>query len=225
MAPLYCVLVPRKVWEVVGELDTAFGVGMFEDDDFSMRLRNAGYRVISAEDAFIHHFGNGSFAKLPTEESLKIFEQNRARYESKWGIDWQKHRMRPGVRPPFEELRLGPAEFLTVCKRSVQRSGALPAELKKLHPGSCEAGVTFNVQPDGQSAMVVDCARATPLTVIVWNGKMLQTSYGSTQLLSAIVPAELYATPGSYPIRLLNDFGESNTLEFEVIGKKIAGVE
>lgn len=218
MAPLYCVLIPRKVWDVVGELDTSFGLGMFEDDDYSMRIRQAGYRVIAAEDAFIHHFGNGSFAKLPSEQSLQIFDRNKKRYEAKWGVTWQKHKMRPGVRPPFEELRLEPAEFLIVREEAGQRSGAAAAGLTCLHPASCRAGAGFNVQPDGCSALVVECERATPSTVILWNGTMLQTAYGNTRMLSAVVPPELYAKRGIYPVRLSNDFGESNVVEFEVLG-------
>ena len=216
MAPLYCVLVPRAVWHEVGELDTNFEVGMFEDDDFSTRIRNAGYRVISAEDAFIHHFGNGSFAKLPTDESLRIFERNRKRFEAKWGITWTKHSLRPGVRPPYEETRLAPAEFLILHGKPMPRNSAEPAELKRIHPATCAEGRGFNVQPDGRSALVVECERATPSTVITWNGKMLETAFGGTRMLSAVVPPEFYARAGSCTVRLWNDFGESNPIEFVV---------
>ena len=37
---------------------------MLEDDDYSMRAREAGYRIVCAEDAFVHHFGETSFGKL-----------------------------------------------------------------------------------------------------------------------------------------------------------------
>jgi hypothetical protein len=35
-------------------------------------------------------------------------------------------------------------------------------------------------------------------------------------MLSALVPAALYTKPGKYPVYLVNDFGESNRLEFVV---------
>ena len=54
----------RDVYERVGPLDERFEVGMFEDDDYSARVRQAGYRVVCAEDAFVHHFGEGSLGKL-----------------------------------------------------------------------------------------------------------------------------------------------------------------
>ena len=216
VAPLYCVLTPRAVWEKAGgELDASFQIGMFEDDDFSLRVQKAGYRVIAADDCFIHHFGNGSFAKIPSEESLRIFEQNKKMFESKWNTPWHPHKLRPGVRPPYEEPRFTPGEFLSVngiTPRS--RGGSL--ELSQLHPARTQAQRGFNVQSDGQSALVVECANATPGTVIVMGSTMLPTSYGSQTMLSALVPPALYATAGSRTVYLLNDFGESNRMEFQV---------
>ena len=113
VAPLFCSLVPQAVWTRVGELDESFGMGMFEDDDFSMRIRAAGYRVVAAEDCFVHHFGQGSFSKVPSEAYNLLFEKNRRRMEEKWHETWQPHRTRAGVRPAFEEERFHPAAFVT----------------------------------------------------------------------------------------------------------------
>ena len=111
VAPLFCSLVPRAVWDQVGELDTSFGMGMFEDDDFSMRVRAAGLGVVTAEDCFVHHFGQGSFSKIPTQAYSELFEKNRRVMEAKWNVEWQPHRTRPGVRPAFEEERFRPETF------------------------------------------------------------------------------------------------------------------
>jgi GT2 family glycosyltransferase len=111
VVPLYCALIPRKVWMEVGELDEGFGIGMYEDDDLSVRIRQAGYRVMAAEDCFIHHFGQGSFSKVATKEYQAIFESNRKRFEDKWKTTWKPHRTRPDVRPAFEDKRFAPAEF------------------------------------------------------------------------------------------------------------------
>ncbi len=216
VAPLYCVLTPRTVWEKAGgELDAGFQIGMFEDDDFSLRIQKAGYRVIAADDCFIHHFGNGSFSKIPSEESLRIFEQNKKRFESKWNASWHPHKLRPGVRPPYEEPRFTPGEFLSVNGTTLrQQSKSL--ELTRLHPARTEVQRAFNIQSDGQSALVVECTNATPGTVIVMGLTMLPTSYGNPTMLSGLVPPELYAIAGSHPVYLLNDFGESNRVEFKI---------
>jgi polysaccharide pyruvyl transferase CsaB len=113
VAAFFCALVPRPVWERVGELDVSFGMGMFEDDDFAMRVRRAGLRVAVAEDCFIHHFGQGSFSKISRQVYERVFEENRKRFEEKWKQPWEPHRLRDGVRPPFEEKRFTPAGFIS----------------------------------------------------------------------------------------------------------------
>jgi GT2 family glycosyltransferase len=97
VAAMYCAALRRDVLERVGFLDEAFGVGMFEDDDFSMRVREAGYRVVCAEDAYVHHVGQGAFSKLTGDEYNRIWNTNRAIYETKWKKSWTPHRVRNGV--------------------------------------------------------------------------------------------------------------------------------
>src|SRR5437773_11022270 len=110
--PLFCGLLRRKLWDEIGGLDVNFKIGMFEDDDFSLRVRKAGYRIVSAEDCFIHHFGNGSFGKLDSEALQQIFNQNKQRFESKWNMAWRPHRYRAGVRPVSPDNRITVKEFL-----------------------------------------------------------------------------------------------------------------
>jgi GT2 family glycosyltransferase/glycosyltransferase involved in cell wall biosynthesis len=110
VGPLFCALIPRTVWEKVGELDERFETGMFEDDDYSLRVRRAGFRVVAAEDCFVHHFGQGAFSKLSRPGYEQVFERNRRRFEEKWGMPWTPHQYRPGIRP--EGGRFTPAEFV-----------------------------------------------------------------------------------------------------------------
>jgi GT2 family glycosyltransferase len=111
VAPLYCALMARALWERLGEMDTRYEIGMFEDDDLSLRVRQAGFGIFAAEDCFIHHFGQGSFSKLKSDAYNRIFETNRRRFEEKWNQPWVAHKTRPGVRPAFEETRFDPVEF------------------------------------------------------------------------------------------------------------------
>jgi len=111
MAPLFCSLIPRTVWETVRGLDESFGVGMFEDDDICQKLRRAGFHIVTAEDCFVHHFGQGSFQQLTRDEYDQIFESNRRRYEQKWNVRWRAHNTRSGVRPAHEDIKYGTADF------------------------------------------------------------------------------------------------------------------
>jgi len=69
---------------------------MFEDDDYSKRVRDAGYRVVCAEDAFVHHYGEASFKKLSRSDYSELFERNKRLFEEKWGAAWVPHRDRSG---------------------------------------------------------------------------------------------------------------------------------
>ena len=60
----------------------------FVDDDYARRSHAKGYRIICAEDVFVHHWGSVSFSKLEDETYRQIFENNRRKLEAKWGIQW-----------------------------------------------------------------------------------------------------------------------------------------
>ncbi|HDL15591.1 MAG TPA: glycosyltransferase family 2 protein [Euryarchaeota archaeon] len=92
---MYCVALRRKVIDEVGLLDELFNTGLFEDDDYCYRLKLKGYKLICAEDVFVHHFGEMTFGKLKKSgEYMKLFEKNKRRFEEKWGIKWEPHRFR-----------------------------------------------------------------------------------------------------------------------------------
>ncbi len=85
VANFFCVMIPRAVWKQVGELDEAFGVGLFEDDDYAMRVRAAGYHIACAEDVFVHHHASASIGALGSASYDELFNRNRRYFESKWG--------------------------------------------------------------------------------------------------------------------------------------------
>ena len=93
MLAMFCVAMRRDVFDEVGELDEQFGIGMFEDDDYSIRVKRKGYRVVCAADSFVHHFGQAAFGKLiRTGHYDQLFDENRAKYERKWGVKWEPHK-------------------------------------------------------------------------------------------------------------------------------------
>ncbi|HEX7155548.1 MAG TPA: glycosyltransferase [Thermoanaerobaculia bacterium] len=94
VAAMYCVGMRRDVYERLGPLDEEFGLGMFEDDDYSHRARLAGFRVVCMEDVFVHHIGQASFKRLDPAAYDALWKKNQAHFESKWGVQWEPHRLR-----------------------------------------------------------------------------------------------------------------------------------
>lgn len=92
-AAFFCVMLPRRTYEEVGDLDEQFGLGFFEDDDYCRRIEKIGKKVVCAEDVFIHHHLSASFNKLRSADRQALFERNKAQYEAKWG-PWMPHRYR-----------------------------------------------------------------------------------------------------------------------------------
>jgi GT2 family glycosyltransferase/glycosyltransferase involved in cell wall biosynthesis len=96
MLAMFCVAMRRDTLERVGPLDERFGIGMFEDDDYSQRVRAIGQRVVCAADAFVHHVGQAAFKKLiENGEYNDLFDRNRRAYEEKWKVVWRRHEHAP----------------------------------------------------------------------------------------------------------------------------------
>ena len=126
MLAMFCFAIVRETHDRVGPLDEQFHIGMFEDDDYAIRLRKQGYRLICAEDVFVHHFGGASLGSLlPAGQFQKLLNANRDRFERKWGIKWQPHRRRPsraylrviaGIRHVVRKLIPAGATVLVISK-------------------------------------------------------------------------------------------------------------
>lgn len=66
----FCVAIRRDAWEQLQGLDTIFGRGYYEDFDFSLRLRAAGFDQAITEDVFIYHQGSATFSGNPELHAL-----------------------------------------------------------------------------------------------------------------------------------------------------------
>jgi GT2 family glycosyltransferase len=77
------MLLRRDVYERVGSFDERFTPATFEDDDYSLRCLEAGYRNAIANDVFVHHHA----LNTATGDALRtgIFKQNQRRFLQKWG--------------------------------------------------------------------------------------------------------------------------------------------
>lgn len=79
-----CLVIPRTALEKIGPLDSDFGLGYFEDDDFCLRAEDAGLTIAWAKDIYVHHFGSVSFSGQEKSRA-KYLEEGMARFAFKWG--------------------------------------------------------------------------------------------------------------------------------------------
>lgn len=105
MLALFCAAMRRSVYLEIGPLDEQFEIGMFEDDDYALRLHAAGYRLVCTEAVFIHHHGSAGFFSLPEGQYWEIFVKNLQRFEEKWRTRWLPQPQRDEL--IREQLRLG----------------------------------------------------------------------------------------------------------------------
>lgn len=91
-----------------------------------------------------------------------------------------------------------------------------PPVLVAVSPPGATAGQGFNLQPDGGSAISIDCDRATATTSVVFDSHVLPTVFGNEKWLTATIPSALLAKPGKKEIWLKNGMGESKRLTFVI---------
>lgn len=94
---MFCIMIKKHIIIEVGHLNESYGIGMFEDDDYSYSVKEKGYKIACAEDVFIHHFGSVSFNKLNDKKFLELFENNKKIFENRFGVKWQHHKYRNDV--------------------------------------------------------------------------------------------------------------------------------
>jgi GT2 family glycosyltransferase len=82
----FCLLIDRRVVEKIGLLDERFGLGNYEDQDYCRRALEAGFRLLIANEVYVHHFGSRSFLenRIPYRE---ILNKNRQLFEAKWALN------------------------------------------------------------------------------------------------------------------------------------------
>lgn len=154
----FCFLVKRSVVEKIGGLDELFSPGNYEDDDYSLRIIEAGYTLLVCKDTFIHHFGSLSFIRsLPgikfvekQKNFLKFLKKNLVKFEKKWGLSdgYERERNREVVANMGALQRCSGRILEIGCG-----CGADLLTLKRMYPKA----TIFGIDSDEQAVRIASC--------------------------------------------------------------------
>ena len=79
----FCLLFRRELFESIGYWDEGFEIGNYEDNDYNIRVRLAGKRLVIAADTFIHHFDSVSIRAIGSAIA-ESNNRNESYYLAKW---------------------------------------------------------------------------------------------------------------------------------------------
>jgi GT2 family glycosyltransferase len=79
----FCMLVKRAVIDRIGYFDEIYGMGNYEDTDYSRKAIKEGFRCVRSCGAYVYHRESTSFSKIKTFED--DFKRNKEIFEFRWG--------------------------------------------------------------------------------------------------------------------------------------------
>ena len=79
----FCLFTKRGVTDRIGNFNEKYGLGYFEDSDFSQRAKKQGYKIVCALGSYVYHREGSSFKSLNGSKGL--FEKNREIFFDQFG--------------------------------------------------------------------------------------------------------------------------------------------
>jgi len=113
----FCMLVKREVIDRIGILDETFGIGGYDDTDYSMRAHLAGYWCAAIRDSYVYHRLHASFNVSGDREAW--VRKNRAIYNEKWGAH-----VRAGIIVSGDDMTSGRAARIVAFAYGMAREWA-----------------------------------------------------------------------------------------------------
>jgi GT2 family glycosyltransferase len=80
----FCMLMKRELFKKIGRFDEAYGMGNFDDTDFSLRAKREGFKTVRAFGSYVYHRENISFNVF--RDFKRKFNRNKWLFDSRWGI-------------------------------------------------------------------------------------------------------------------------------------------
>lgn len=128
----FCMLIKQELIRKIGYLDEVFGIGYFEDQDYSKRAQGAGYICARAKASFVWHAEGASTRRL-SHKRQELFNRNAKIFYSRWGKPKRIAYVIPKIeRTNFDMIKEGVLKFakennwVTIFKKNGFDSIAMP---------------------------------------------------------------------------------------------------
>jgi GT2 family glycosyltransferase len=78
----FCVLIRKSVIKELGLWDTRYNPGNWEDTDYALQIRKAGYEIRVAQSVYVRHKGHATFS----DDLKTLMKVNQEKFAEKWGV-------------------------------------------------------------------------------------------------------------------------------------------
>jgi GT2 family glycosyltransferase len=80
----FCVAVRMDIYNRLEGLDERFGLGYYEDVDFSIKANLSGVKMMFAEDCFVFHSAGKTFSSVGKKKVGKLMHENKKKLKKKY---------------------------------------------------------------------------------------------------------------------------------------------
>ncbi|MFB4168643.1 glycosyltransferase family 2 protein [Virgibacillus sp. JSM 102003] len=91
-----CLSFKRELLHLIGGNDFWFGLGLYDDDDWSLRAGIAGYKSVITGSSFVHHIGTVTFHQQ-SDSLSSAFHSNYPKFARKWNRTGWDHTNRKDI--------------------------------------------------------------------------------------------------------------------------------
>ncbi len=158
----FVLLTSKNIFNEIDGFDEIYGLGNYEDDDISLKIRQAGYALMVHDGTYIHHFGSSSF-KANNIDLLASLRENEKIFKKKWpDVDYQELLE---MKNPLHDLHPKMIDEATAVfeQGDAEQAAEIFSEILAVNPLSGEAllGITLayrSLGENGQAAQYLQRA-------------------------------------------------------------------
>lgn len=118
----FCIVMKSELITKIGKLDETFNFGGYDDDDYCKRIRDAGYKILIANDVFIYHKSGATFSQIkdPDLDLSFLMQKSRRILLRKWaGLQKTKNNSIQTSKEPLVSVIMATKDREQIISRAI----------------------------------------------------------------------------------------------------------